>query len=219
MVKKIIIIALLFFMMQESYAQIPVRDNSKNRQSMAIVYRAWYKNLFRPKWYYWLFHNRYRKGEDRRFIRQHLAEIAITKYQNSLVEKEKDSVAKTHRAYLMKDIDAVAANKVKYNLLIKDEYRELMTKLSLLPLQQNINKANREFDSKNNFNFYNEVAIFKERHDMINDSYRPSAEKLREFQDVLSDMKKFYITASTLNDKLEFALKNKKYTYDIIRNN
>ncbi|MCG8226381.1 hypothetical protein [Tenacibaculum finnmarkense] len=219
MVKKIIIIIIIIFLPNNSFSQAVVKGDSKRRQSKAIVYESWYKNLFRPKWYYRLFHNGYRKGPDRRFLKQNLAEIATTKYQVSLVEKEVDSVKQIHRAKFNEDLDAFSGNTLKYNLLIKDEYLELMRDLKAIPLQFNLIKAKKEFNSKSNFNYYNELSILEERHNIINGSYSPSSEKMIEFQDLLADIKDFYKIVFRMNKRLEYALKNKKYTYDIIRNN
>jgi hypothetical protein len=45
-----------------------VRDPYKQRQLENMVFMRW--GGFKPKWYYFLFHNKYRKGPDRRTILQ-----------------------------------------------------------------------------------------------------------------------------------------------------
>lgn len=212
MVKKItILILLLILSVGEMNAQAKVKDTPKRRQWNSVVYRKWSKSYFRPKWYYWLFHNRYRRGEDRRYIKQNLPNIATSAVQKRYVEIEKDSVTKTHDFYLKQDLDAIPANKLKYNLLIKDEYNELMKKLQALKVQDLILKCKSEFGTKFNIEYYNEIQRIKERHDLILNSYRPSAEKIEELQDLLAYMHNFYRQAARLEERLEIALKNKKY--------
>lgn len=202
---------MVFLFIAKSFSQTTAEDNSKYRQSQVIVYETWHWKHFKPGWYYWIFHNRYRKGEDRRYIKQTTPNYVTSYYQRTLTEREKDSVTKIHKFYLSQDLDAVAGNRIKYNLLIKDDYNELMTKLNTLKLQQLIFDANKEFGTKFNIEFYNEISRFKERHDLILNSYRPSAEKIKEFQVILKEMKEFYKKSVRLEERLEIALKNKKY--------
>lgn len=210
MVRKVITILFLLLIVK-MYGQVPSEDNSKYRQTQAIVYEAWHWKHFRPRWYYWLFHNRYRKGQDRRYIKQTTPNYVTSYYQRTLVEREKDSVTKVHKFYLAQDLDAISGNRIKYNLLIKDDYNELMTKLRALKVQELIFESKAEFGTKFNIEYFNELARFKERHDLILDSYRPSAEKIKEFQDLLKEMKEFYKKSARLEERLKIALKNKKY--------
>lgn len=210
MVKNFLVLFSLLFSLTV-FGQTVAEDESKKRQSEAIVFKKWHWKHFRPRWYYWLFHNRYRKGEDRRFIKQTTPNYATSYYQKTLIEKEKDSVNKMHKFYLAQDLDAIPSNRIKYDLLIKDEYEELNDKLNSLKIQQLISKSKVDFGTKFNIQFIDELSRFKEKHDLILNSYRPSAEKIEEFQYLLREMKNFYLKCARIEERLKIALKNKKY--------
>ncbi len=64
----IILMILLVLTSSTSFAQMPIQDRNSRYQRERMVFQRW--NAFRPKWYFRLFHNRYRKGPDRRNVRQ-----------------------------------------------------------------------------------------------------------------------------------------------------
>ncbi len=63
-----LMILMILFTAGIAPAQTVVRDHNTRRQIQRLTHQRWEK--FRPRWYFVLFHNRYRKGEDRRIIRQ-----------------------------------------------------------------------------------------------------------------------------------------------------
>jgi hypothetical protein len=70
------------------HAQQVVHDKYKRRQMESMVVTRWGK--FIPKWYYFLFHNKYRKGEDRRNMRQLLPTVAALSITEAQSEQEKE---------------------------------------------------------------------------------------------------------------------------------
>lgn len=69
-------------------AQQLVNDKYKRRQMESMVMTRWGK--FIPKWYYILFHNKYRKGEDRRTIWQLAPIIAATDISRAQSDQEEE---------------------------------------------------------------------------------------------------------------------------------
>jgi hypothetical protein len=89
MIKHLTIILLLFlFLASRVHAQQVVHDKYKRRQMESMVVTRWGK--FIPKWYYVLFHNKYRKGEDRRNMRQLLPTVAALSITDAQSEQEKE---------------------------------------------------------------------------------------------------------------------------------
>jgi hypothetical protein len=92
--RKIIII--LFFnilIAQIAFGQQIVTNKYTRRQMENMVVTRWGK--FIPKWYYILFHNKYRKGEDRRNMWQLLpilASTAITEEQSNTEKEDTDQL-------------------------------------------------------------------------------------------------------------------------------
>lgn len=71
-------------------AQSVVRDKSTKRQMENMVFMRW--GGFRPKWYYILFHNKYRKGPDRRTMLQLVPTNLMIRQTAKKSEDEKDDV-------------------------------------------------------------------------------------------------------------------------------
>ena len=64
-----LVLILIFAANEISFGQVSVvKDPYKQRQIENMVFMRW--GGFKPKWYYLLFHNKYRKGPDRRTILQ-----------------------------------------------------------------------------------------------------------------------------------------------------
>jgi excinuclease UvrABC nuclease subunit len=78
-----------------------VRDPYKQRQLENMVFMRW--GGFKPKWYYFLFHNKYRKGPDRRTILQLLPTDAVIRLNKEKSEDEADEVVEM---YAMQYYDA-----------------------------------------------------------------------------------------------------------------
>ena len=92
--RKIILILFAFILSaQIAFGQQIVNDKYKRRQMESMTVTRWGK--FIPKWYYILFHNKYRKGEDRRNMWQLLptmASIAITEEQSNTEKEDTDQL-------------------------------------------------------------------------------------------------------------------------------
>ena len=92
--KKITIILFInIITAQITFGQLIVTDKYKRRQMESMVITRWGK--FKPKWYYILFHNKYRKGEDRRTMLQLLptiASITITEEQSNQEKEDTDQL-------------------------------------------------------------------------------------------------------------------------------
>jgi hypothetical protein len=92
--RKITLILFVFILSaQIAFGQQIVNDKYKRRQMESMVITRWGK--FKPKWYYILFHNKYRKGEDRRTMLQLLptiASIAITEEQSNTEKEDTDQL-------------------------------------------------------------------------------------------------------------------------------
>jgi excinuclease UvrABC nuclease subunit len=78
-----------------------VRDPYKQRQLENMVFMRW--GGFKPKWYYFLFHNKYRKGPDRRTLLQLLPTDAVIRLNKEKTEDEADEVVEM---YAMQYYDA-----------------------------------------------------------------------------------------------------------------
>lgn len=214
----LLLIITLFFSIN-SYSQSKVKDPHKRRQTEAMVFKHWSKNHFRPKWYYWLFHNRYRKGADKRYIWQLTPTIATSVYQNDLVEKQKDSVSKVHEVHFYRDADRMV--NIKYDFLYKDEFSDVYGKISKLEIESDLISLKKHYpDFKVNFEHSLIMNNFRERQKNIKDSYRPSAEKNEEYADLLKELEEYYTKLVAIKKRAKIALKYHKYVnnpqYEII---
>ena len=92
--RKIILVLFVFILsVQIAFGQQVVHDKYKRRQMESMTVTRWGK--FIPKWYYILFHNKYRKGEDRRNMWQLLptmASITITEEQSNQEKEDTDQL-------------------------------------------------------------------------------------------------------------------------------
>lgn len=82
--KMLLMVCAIFLLLSGTLsAQQAVSDKYKRTQLENMVVIRWGK--FIPKWYYFLFHDKYRKGEDRRTMRQlmpTMAAVAIAEAQS-----------------------------------------------------------------------------------------------------------------------------------------
>lgn len=135
---KSLFISFVFFLLfiESAGAQSIVRDRSTKRQMENMVFMRW--GGFRPKWYYFLFHNKYRKGPDRRTMLQLVPTDLLIRQTAKKSKEEKDDVyilykqeawEGIHRAYgihyylyfkaifdkLNQDIDALITRGISIN--------------------------------------------------------------------------------------------------------
>ena len=86
-IKQLVVVLIAFVFSNATFSQAIVYDKGKNRQVESIVYKKWSKNYFRPKLYYQLVHNKYRKGKDRRYIKQTLPTIVASNLTKESTEE------------------------------------------------------------------------------------------------------------------------------------
>lgn len=122
---------LIFFLLLSTpplYSQQLVNDKYKRRQLESMVVTRWGK--FTPNWYYVLFHNKYRKGEDRRTMLQlapTLAAVDITKGQSD-EEKEDTNQLFDQSVSLQANIEM----ELPYHLYFEPKFSTLRAELETL---------------------------------------------------------------------------------------
>jgi len=105
----------------EAYSQTIVYDKYKNRQLENMVFERW--GGFIPRWYYFLFHNKYRNGPDRRTILQLLPTDAAIWQSERKAEEEKEE---TQKLFNMESFDALnRATEAHYHLHFKAIFDQL----------------------------------------------------------------------------------------------
>ncbi|WP_162056017.1 hypothetical protein [Pontibacter pamirensis] len=114
--------------LQQSRAQAPVSIvNSKHvrHQMEREVVTRW--NKFDPKWYFILFHNKYRKGDDRRNMLQLLPTMAALQLNAAEAEREEEEVNTVWEQEMFKSADR-SLNK-SFHLLYAGKIGTLNTEL------------------------------------------------------------------------------------------
>jgi hypothetical protein len=100
-------VVLLAMTVQESRAQAPgvsvVNSKHVRHQLEREVVTRWSK--FDPKWYFILFHNKYRKGEDRRNMLQLMPAMAALQANLNAAEREEQEVTAIWEQELFKGAD------------------------------------------------------------------------------------------------------------------
>ncbi len=120
--------SILFTQNSQAQAVSIVKDRYKSRQLENMVFMRW--GGFRPKWYYILFHNKYRKGPDRRTMLQ-LAQTDVVIGQTeekSDEEKEDVDIVYSHELW-----DAInRASETHYHLHFKPLFEKLNSEINAL---------------------------------------------------------------------------------------
>lgn len=105
-----------------------LRDPYKNRQLENMVFMRW--GSFRPRWYYILFHNQYRRGPDRRTLLQ-LAPTDLILIQTR--NKSEDTEEESKQLFDMQTMDALnRAAETHYHLHFSTVFQKLNTDIDLL---------------------------------------------------------------------------------------
>lgn len=124
----------LALLAQEARAQLPVavvKDKSKRLQMEREVITRW--NRFEPKWYFILFHNTYRKGDDRRNMLQLVPMLAAVRINEEEAAKEHADVGVWYDQEMFKFADR-SLNK-SYHLIYSNKIEELNSHIGLLHLE------------------------------------------------------------------------------------
>lgn len=208
MVKNILFISALCFIVS-SKAQIKkVHDKAKNRQFESMVFKKWDKNYFKPKWFYLLFYNKYRKGEDKRYILQTGATYGASVAEAKQVEKSKKQVKEQ---FDYKIIDAVDRTvNPKYNLLFKKEFDNLFNKIKSTQIEAKILTLDHPKKLKIVAEHLLIVDEFKHRLKVIKSSYSPSAEKNRNLEKLYNDMREYTEYIHRVSQKIKMKERYKK---------
>lgn len=189
---KTLLLFLIFIFSVNSFSQETVVDKGKNRQLESMVFMRWSKRYFRPKWYYRLFHNSYRKGEDRRYVLQTAPTIVTSNLNKKSTEKEEEKVNEDYKDEISDGIDKVI--NAKYNTLYKGVFNELFFYLYTVDFDSDLKVLNGFSDNPFKISEHNRnVEIFMERKNAIRDSYQASHEKNTAYDNLIKDMEK-YIT-------------------------
>ncbi|MBF8965535.1 hypothetical protein I0P70_19955 [Pontibacter sp. FD36] len=103
----------------------PVNSKNTRYQLEREVVTRWGK--FNPKWYFILFHNKYRKGPDRRNMLQLAPTMALLSQNRVKAEAQEEAVSQVYEQEMFKFADR-SLNK-GYHLLYKKKIDELNTAL------------------------------------------------------------------------------------------
>ncbi|MEJ8804149.1 hypothetical protein [Pontibacter sp. H249] len=103
----------------------PVNSKNTRYQLEREVVTRWGK--FNPKWYFILFHNKYRKGPDRRNMLQLAPTMALLNQNRVKAEAQEEAVSQVYEQEMFKFADR-SLNK-GYHLLYKKKIDELNTAL------------------------------------------------------------------------------------------
>jgi hypothetical protein len=107
---------------------VPVKSPATRSQLEREVVTRW--NKFNPKWYFVLFHNKYRKGPDRRNIKQLMPIMAMTRLNVSETEQYEEDVDEVYNQEMFKLADR-SLNKSFY-LLYENKIKSLNRSMALL---------------------------------------------------------------------------------------
>ena len=106
MKKPLLLAPVLLLPLVEALAQtppVPVKSPNTRYQLEREVITRW--NKFNPKWYFILFHNKYRKGPDRRNMKQLLPIMAALRLNAADTEQEDENVTEIRDQELFKMAD------------------------------------------------------------------------------------------------------------------
>ena len=188
--KKYIITFFLISTALISTAQSPVNNEGVRRQLESMVMTVWSKKHFRPKLYYSLFHNKYRKGEDRRYILQLAPTLATSKLNKDETTEENNEVNKNYSDELSIDLDKRINS--KYSLLYEDHLNELFLRLYSFDIHSSLEVL--EDYSDNPFSTSEHQLIiqnFEERKTLIKDSYQESYKKNFNYDELIADIENY----------------------------
>jgi hypothetical protein len=171
-------------------AQSPVNNEGVRRQLESMVMTVWSKKHFRPKLYYQLIHNKYRKGEDRRYILQLAPTLATSKLNKDETTDENNEVNKDYSDEFSIDLDK--RKNFKYSLLYEDHLDELFLRLYSFDIRSSL-KVLEDY-SDNPFSISEHQLIiqnFEERKTLIEDSYQESYKKNFAYDELIADIENY----------------------------
>ncbi len=159
---------------------VPVKSQNTRYQLEREVITRWGK--FNPKWYFILFHNKYREGKDRRNMKQLLPIMAAARMSAAESEQEDKDLTQVRDQEMFKMADR-SLNK-SYHLLYESKLKSLNNGIALLNTQAIA--AGVDFDM---------IMALKGEQDRINadvtitkDSYEDDAKKAERFRVAVADL-------------------------------
>ena len=167
----------------EARAQAPVSIvNSKHvrHQMEREVVTRW--NKFDPKWYFILFHNKYRKGDDRRNMLQLLPTMAALRLNATEAEREEEEVTVIWEQELFKNADR-SLNK-SFHMLYGKKIATLNAALDAL--QAEAIAASVDLDTL--LRLRQEKDRINADIDLTKEAYEDDAVKAKSFRGYLTDM-------------------------------
>ncbi len=151
---RFLFILIILLTLQKGHCQQLVRDRYKQRQLESMVVTRWGK--FIPKWYYFLFHNKYRKGEDRRTMLQLLPTIASVSITEDQSKQEKEDTQALFDQSIYVNTNRIL--QPVYFLQFKPKFQQLNTDIS-----QKIEKVTMQGADQT------ALIAFKEEQERLND--------------------------------------------------
>lgn len=168
--------------LQLSYAQQIVNDKYKRRQMESMVATRWGK--FIPRWYYILFHNKYRKGEDRRNMLQLLPTMAATNITEAQSQQEQEDTDEVFKQYVW-----VSSNRMLesvYHLQFKPMLSQLNTEIDALLIQAEQTQV--DFSVIQTFQF--EQIRLNEQVNILRKGFLAQGESKEGYQEILEELTK-----------------------------
>lgn len=199
--KNITIIFFFFLMAIKGYSQSPVNNEGVRIQTESMVITRWNKRDFRPKLYYQLIHNKYRKGEDRRLAWQILPNLLSSQLNKEETEIEDEKVEADYKDEIAMGLDQ--ATNLKYDMLYKDHLTELFARLYAIDFRSALNVLEGFENPFKPSEHLLAMQNFEERKKVITDSYSPSHEKNLNYDKLIDDMEFYMSMLAKVKRKLE----------------
>lgn len=154
--KNVIVLAVMIIIQSpaaKAQGVTQVEDRNKRLQIERMVFERW--NKFRPVWYFWLFHNKYKK-EDRRNIFQLAPTLLATEFNNQQTAIEKEKVDTIAHFHLMKEANILAEK--HYHL----HYKKIFDRLN-----QSINELLIKCHATNVSNA--DISVFRDEQELLHE--------------------------------------------------
>ena len=181
--RKITLILFVYILIaQIAFGQLIVTDKYKRRQMENMVITRWGK--FKPKWYYILFHNKYRKGEDRRTMLQLLPTIASITITEEQSNEEKEDTDQLYQQALW--ITSNRTLEPVYHLYYKPKIQKLNLEIDALiarSLQEHVDPT-----VINTFQF--EQSRLNEQVDILRKGFLSQGESTKGMEEIEQELKK-----------------------------
>lgn len=167
---------------QQTFAQQIVNDKYKQRQMESMVATRW--GDFIPRWYYILFHNKYRKGEDRRNMLQLLPTAAAINITEAQSRQEREDTNEVFKQYLW--INTNRTIEPVYHLQFKPKLLQVNLEIEALIFQA----LQIEVNPSVILTFQTEHIRLKEQVEIIREGLIDQGESVEGYQEILQELTK-----------------------------